>query len=133
MTAASKPCGCGFDRAPVCHDLLLTFETMSPVEAADLIACLIGDDDTCTDAEALFRDPDEFEHFVSSHNWSDPAAMTRLGNRVTHASNQAHRGSRFPERWHRDPADRVCARLDQRRRYDGRHGRKRRRRWPCTG
>jgi hypothetical protein len=78
---------------PELHDRLLGIESLPPVQAAELIAIIIADDDAGTGAESpLIKDPDEFPQFVMAHNWREPVAMESLANYVMFAMEQAQRG-----------------------------------------
>ena len=97
----SDPCPCEFfDDDPAAHAELIAIESMDPVEAATLVAKIIGDDDLGTGAaKALFGDVHDFGRFVSQHHWQDRMAMFKLGQCVDWAAEQAGSG-----RWQRDRA-----------------------------
>ena len=84
-------CPCDFKKDPEFHDRILGIESTSPVEAGELVALIINDDDPLTGSPGghLFDDPDDFGRFVAQHNWSDPFSMALLAERVDFASNQA--------------------------------------------
>ncbi len=92
-------CACRFTKTdPELHDRLLGIESLSPVQAAELVAIIIANDDAGTGAERpLIGDPAEFPQFVMAHNWRDPVAMESLANYVTAAMEQAQQG-RFSDR-----------------------------------
>ena len=95
-------CGCDFAGRPptgqVSHDDLVGIETLDPPEAARVVAVLIGNSD-----QSLFEDAGDFGRFVAQHNWTNPAAVFRLGQAVDYAMNgaaeyrfsvvRAHRGA----------------------------------------
>ena len=87
-------CACSFAAAGKLHDRLVAFESMGPVEAATLIAQIIGNEDSytagCEGDWWAEDDPDEFERFVLEHNWRDPVAMANLVGEVRYAANQAY-------------------------------------------
>jgi hypothetical protein len=96
VTPAAE-CTCRWARPlhsdPELHDRLLGIESLSPVQAAELVAIIIANDDAGTGAERpLIGDPAEFPQFVMAHNWRDPVAMESLANYVTLAMEEAQQG-----------------------------------------
>jgi hypothetical protein len=90
-------CACRWAKAPYSdpelHDRLVSMESLSPVQAADLATIIISDHDPHTRAERkLIGDPAEFPQIVMAHNWRDPVAMESLVNYVTEAMEQAFHG-----------------------------------------
>jgi hypothetical protein len=95
-------CGCGYTSDPAVHGYLLSIESMPPVQAATVVADLIGNDEHHWTTEAGadevllasqsgFREPDDFSRFVARHNWIDPVSMANLAASVEYAARQSLR------------------------------------------
>jgi hypothetical protein len=83
-------CGCEFRDRQIAHDRLLGIEALSVPYAGLLIADLISGIDPGTGNErGLFGDPDDFDRFVTQHNWVDPVGMAALGEAVDTPRNQS--------------------------------------------
>lgn len=80
-------CGCRWAKeCPEFHDVLVRVEVEEGVDAGLIllnIACLGDYEGAVPD---LGKDPDEFERFVSEHNWRDPVSMADLARAMTWVS-----------------------------------------------
>jgi len=109
-TTADK-CGCEWAENAHFHDWLIRLEEMPATSASLVVAMLISDEDQNTfmspevaddwperwGSSHFGDDPDDFERFVSQHNWSDPVAMSKLANLVSCCSQPGMEVSRPPQ------------------------------------
>ncbi len=65
-------CPCDFNMDPDTHDRLVKVESLTPLEALELVAEL-----AMCEMHPGF-DMGDFSRFAGQHNWNDPAAVGRL-------------------------------------------------------
>jgi hypothetical protein len=92
----AEKCSCNLaSKSPKLHDWLLGFEDLYSIDAVLLATTFLSDEDpnTYLPSEVAGEwwdtwDPDEFEYFVSRHNWKDPVSMAEMAHLISFAANQ---------------------------------------------